>query len=429
MNIGKWFKKRGFKFILKRGSVLLERYGISPIKSIRRIENCLAVLKRYNCSPTIFTPGIIVKRFPTFSKQLQQNGAEIGIHSYYHIDLKSISLEKAIKQLDKANMMFSRHNIGVFGFRCPYLSYSNELKEGLPEGLFGYSSNQAIWIDVVNQNQKLQESLIYKTLERFYNPKLFSKNVSIPRSDANLIELPVSIPDDIQLHDGLNLNSEGISQAWIEMLHQTHLRGELFTLIFHPELGSIVDKSFDSLLQNTMSLQPIVWIARLRDICDWWKEKATFGVEVTSTFDSLILRFTCSSRATILVRGQPISGKTQSWDGAYRVVKTNEIEVPIEPRPFVGIGSDLPDDTVSFLKENGYILEIGEKATRCGIYIDATSLHKLSGEIQLINYIEESKVPLVRYWRWPDGAKSALSITGDLDALSLLDYASRLFAT
>jgi hypothetical protein len=61
------------------------------------------------------------------------------------------------------------------------------------------------------------------------------------------------------------------------------------------------------------------------------------------------------------------------------------------------------------------------------IYLDGEILAKLPNNVELINYIETSPAPLVRYWRWPDGAKSALSVTGDLDALSLLDYVSRLF--
>jgi hypothetical protein len=82
---------------------------------------------------------------------------------------------------------------------------------------------------------------------------------------------------------------------------------------------------------------------------------------------------------------------------------------------------------ISFLQEQGYILDTGETATRCATYIDATTLTSFASEVKFIEFIEKSDSPLVRYWRWPDGAKSALSITGDLDALTLLDYVPRLF--
>jgi len=88
----------------------------------------------------------------------------------------------------------------------------------------------------------------------------------------------------------------------------------------------------------------------------------------------------------------------------------------------------VPKQVVSFLREQGYILDTGETATRCGTYMDAATLARLTTEVELINYIEASPGPLVRYWRWPGGAKSAMCVTGDLDALTLLDYALRLFA-
>jgi hypothetical protein len=48
-------------------------------------------------------------------------------------------------------------------------------------------------------------------------------------------------------------------------------------------------------------------------------------------------------------------------------------------------------------------------------------------EVQLIEVIESSPSPLVRYGRWPHGAKSALCVSGDLDALTLFDYVTRFF--
>jgi hypothetical protein len=107
-------------------------------------------------------------------------------------------------------------------------------------------------------------------------------------------------------------------------------------------------------------------------------------------------------------------------------LSTRELDIPAEPRPFVGLPASTPEQTVSFLEEQGYILDSGETATSCGTYIDAATLARVTTEVELINHIEASSGPLIRYWRWPDGAKSAMCVTGDLDALSLLDYALRL---
>ena len=429
MNIRKWFAARGPQFVIRRTTSLLSRYGIAPARATARIDNNLMTLAKFGCAPTFPTPGILVQRYSPFFQRIQAGGAEIAVHSYQHVDLNSLTLAGAREQLNRAVQVFRNYGIEARGFRCPYLSCSDELLESLPVGLFGYSSNRAIWLDVPHLNQNNGQSVIFNTLRRFYNPKSSAETICMPWSRSNMIEIPVCVPDDLQLHDGLNFDSEGISQTWIEMLHQTHRRGELFNLIFHPELGSVCKKSFEDLLQQAIQLKPAVWIARLGEISAWWQEKSRFKVEVIPTSDSLQISLECSPRATILARGLGTMHSTPVWDGAYRRLQTEVIEVPAEPRPFVGLATDAPVSVIAFLQEQGYILDTGETATQCGIFLDRNTLVRLANQVQLVDYIEASSAPLVRYWRWPEGARSALSVTGDLDALTLLDYVSRLFVS
>jgi hypothetical protein len=213
------------------------------------------------------------------------------------------------------------------------------------------------------------------------------------------------------------------------MLHLTHQRGELFNLIFHPELGSVCKQSFEDLLVQAIRLEPAVWITRLRDICDWWNEKSSFRVDLMPNSNGLLLAFSCTPRATILVKGFELKNSGCAWDEPYQRLLSRTLEVPASPRPFIGLSPKTPQKVISFLLEQGYILDTTEQATGCSIYLEETSLAAMSSEVQLIECIEASTGPLVRYWRWPNGAKSALSITGDLDALSLLDYLSRLYKT
>ena len=65
---------------------------------------------------------------------------------------------------------------------------------------------------------------------------------------------------------------------------------------------------------------------------------------------------------------------------------------------------------------------------RSGLPLDSATLAGIPNGVELASYIEGAGTPLVRYWRWPDAAKSALCVTSDLDALPLLDYPYRLFA-
>ena len=426
MNLQKWYQARSPRFVWQRATSVLDRYGMAPTKAIHRIDECLEKLAELGCAPTFPTPGIVVQRYPQFIRHLQESGAEIAVHGYWHIDLSALPVSVAIQQLTRAVRTFEHLGIQVHGFRCPYLGCNDELRDALPDGMFGYSSNRVIYwdLDTFGAGNK---SEFFETLRRFYQGKPFSDTVCLPSIHSSLIEIPVCVPDDLQLNDGLRLSPEEIGQVWSQMLDQVHQRGELFTLIFHPELATDLEQSFVAVLDKARRLYPGVWISRLRDISDWWREKSRFAVAISHTLNGLHLLFTCSERATILAKGLSVCGSEPTWGGNYYRLTTTNLDVPAEPRPFIGLPADAPQHIVSFLQEQGYILDTSELAARCGMYIDAATLAKLTSAVSLIDHIEASPGPLVRYWRWPNGAKSAMCISGDLDALTLLDYASRLF--
>jgi len=483
LKLRQWLALRGPAYVHKRAAVLLDRYGITPAKAVDRVEGLIATLAEYGCAPTLPTPGYIVQRYPQFLRHLQDAGAEIAVHGYDHVDLGVYPPTEACEQLVRAAQVFAHHGIEVYGFRCPYLSCTDDLLDVLPEGVFDYSSNKAIWWDVASSTGVRNAATTLDVLHRLYRPTSALDTVCTPWTRSNVVEIPVCLPDDLELHDGLRLGPEGMTQAWSQILHRTHRRGELFVLMFHPELAWRCQQPLMTVLHEATRLHPPVWIARLRDISNWWREKSSFAVAISHTPAGLHISFTCSERATILVRGlgtcgperarcpepfvpgpctgppwvlghctvrsstvpKPLvlwpkdtgdqgsgtvpkdQGPVEGWDGAYYQLRTRALHVPAEPRPFVGLPVNAPKRIVSFLREQGYILDTGETAARCGTYIDAATLAGLTSEVELINYIEASAGPLVRYWRWPNGAKSAMCVTGDLDALTLLDYASRLF--
>jgi hypothetical protein len=80
------------------------------------------------------------------------------------------------------------------------------------------------------------------------------------------------------------------------------------------------------------------------------------------------------------------------------------------------------DGTVAFLAELGYVLDDGPTAHECTLVLDGA----VRSGVELLRHIEESVGPLLRFSSWPSETKSALCLAGDLDALSLRDYARRL---
>jgi len=244
----------------------------------------------------------------------------------------------------------------------------------------------------------------------------------------HLVEIPVCLPDDLQLLDGLKLDEHGVGQAWINILHETHRRGELFDLMFHPESFDDCGSALEAVLRKAQDFEPRVWITQLRDINQWWREKSGFTVERTDTDHGLHLRFHCSDRGTVLLRQLDIVEPTESWYGPYRVLRGRTLQLKPHERPFVGVAADTPSTLVAFLQEQGYLVETGAEASRCAIYLRATDLAALPNQFELIDFIETSPAPLVRFWRWPSETRSACCVTGDLDALSLTDYVARVFA-
>jgi hypothetical protein len=81
---------------------------------------------------------------------------------------------------------------------------------------------------------------------------------------------------------------------------------------------------------------------------------------------------------------------------------------------------------LAFLAEEGFPAERGEDPSRYGAWVD------VAGEMdekRILATIESSGGPLVRLARWPAGARSALSVTGDIDCMTLQDFALRLWET
>jgi len=73
------------------------------------------------------------------------------------------------------------------------------------------------------------------------------------------------------------------------------------------------------------------------------------------------------------------------------------------------------------------LLVIALIADKFGAYLDVADGEWT--EIAVLARIDAGPGPLVRLGRWPNGARSALAVTGDVDALTLGDFAIRSWET
>jgi peptidoglycan/xylan/chitin deacetylase (PgdA/CDA1 family) len=419
-----WLRHRDLTYVASRALALVKRYGITASAGQCRIMEGVNLLSRYGCSPTFPTPGRVVDAHPGFCRAVQSMGAELAVHGYDHVDFRSLSPESARAQFATAVAAFGDRGLEVSGFRCPYLSYEESLSDSLPVSAFRYSSNRAVWWNVLGPEMTDEGNAVFRTLQSFYRAEPADQTVVTPEFHKGVVEIPASLPDDIQLHDGLKLGPEALTAAWMDILKRSYQRGEIFALLFHPESFPECSDAFETILRSALALEPSVWVAQLKEVADWWYEKSEFTVSAERLDHGFRLRFRCSPRATILIRGA-ITPDGQPWFGDYRCLEDRDVVISGAFKPFIGVEESAPPAAVAFLREQGYIVEPPETFHTCSLRLSAHQLLNLQRR-ELVDFIEAQPSPLVRFWRWPSKTRSALCITGDLDALCLIDYVRRL---
>jgi hypothetical protein len=124
-----------------------------------------------------------------------------------------------------------------------------------------------------------------------------------------------------------------------------------------------------------------------------------------------------------LARRLPVASAVP-WSDGSTLVRDDHVVVPAERRPFVGVHPSSPPALATFLREQGYIVETSDDERAYTCYLRHERFER-EDQQALLAGIDETPVPLLRLARWPDAARSALALTGDVDALTIRDYAFR----
>jgi peptidoglycan/xylan/chitin deacetylase (PgdA/CDA1 family) len=413
---------RRVSYLARRSVSLARRYGFRDGKAKERILRCVRALADYGLAPTFATPGSVIERAPEFFRELQAMGVEFAVHGYNHVDFRPLDHAAIREQFERAIDSFQRHGIAFEGFRCPYLSYTDKVAKIVPEGTFAYSSNEAISWDVLDGREGTSTS---GQLEEFYAPAPATEAISTPYVRGPFVEIPVSLPDDLQLLDGFGLKAPAISNVWKAAFDETYGRGELFGPLFHPESFDSIQPAVRDVVDEMRARQPKVWMTQLREIARWWRERESSEARTSTEGALLRIDFHGSKRATVLARDWPDGSTTATWGGRYSVVNDKTMRFDARTRPFVGLRGT-SERTASILREQGYILELGEEASSCTVCIDRELASRFERDAEIVAHIESTAGPLLKFSPWPDGAKSAFYLAGDLDALSLREYTRRL---
>lgn len=415
------FKGKGLRQLTRRVQAITGRYGLTPGKMSRALDHFVAVLDQYETRATFPVTASAVERNKGVIEAVQDSRIEFAIHGYCHVDHSLLPAAKQNQDLARSRQLFISRNITASGFRCPYLRSNADTFEAVRNAGYCYDSSQSLAWDVL----KGRGSDGYQRALEFYGAQSAQDYPALPRIENGLVEIPYCLPDDEALWDRLVFSHDGErSQPWNEILTETHRRGELFTLGLHPERIYLLEMPLRNVLERARDLKPPVWFARLDEIASWWQARTALVPEITTNLTGWTIRVDELAGLTFQVRGVTIHNSASTWDDSWTQVPGFEIRVEHTVPPWIGVSSRSDPALAHFLRQQGHIVETSGDPTSHSIFFDLPTFRR-EDERRLLGEIEASAKPLVRLSRWPDGARSALCVTGDIDALTIWDYLLR----
>jgi peptidoglycan/xylan/chitin deacetylase (PgdA/CDA1 family) len=422
-------KSRGPRNLLKRAMAILNRFGISAHRFQRRLLRYSAVMRKHGCVPTFAITAVTLKRHPRLVQQLSREGIEFAVHGYVHTDYKMLSADEQKQHFQRAIGVFNDCRIPFVGFRAPFLRANGSTAGTLADLGFSYDSSRVIRWDVFDETEYASRPRrAYRRLVDFYRPLDSRRYLALPRFSDGLVEIPVSIPDDEAMVDRLGITDEArITDIWRAILRRTHERGEIFTVQLHPERVSLCEPAVTKVLEEARELAPPVWVATLAEIAQWWKERSRFVFDISpGEGGGYRVLARCSERATVLLKNCRAEAASQEWAEGWKSIGPRQFLLRSPARPVIGVAPDTSQAAVDFLVSEGFLVERSARRSDYGLYLADLVKFGEADEKALVARVQSADAPLLRFWRWPSDARSALSVTGDIDSITLTDFALRV---
>lgn len=432
-------KTKGIHNFARRLWTVFTRFGITESRTRRALRSTIETLRQYDAAPTFFIPAVVLRRHHKLLAEISRCDAEIGIHGYVHNDYRFLSEAKQFKQTEQAISLFRSTNTPYQGFRNPYLGWTEESLTVFTALDFTYESNQAIIHDVIDLDllAPVIRSGYEKSLALF---QALTCNVYTlrPHFVGPLVRIPTSIPDDEMLFDRLRITEpEEVGGIWSRVMQRVYDFGGVYTLNLHPERAVPCKKALTKLLYYADNRPLPVWLARLQDIAQWWKERSRFRLVITPlAFERWQVQTLCSSHATLLGRNLTVENQPSlAWHGNDKRLQVCDCIIKATTCPCIGLSPQTPQEVADFLQEQGYpvMQSVQEESYPYALYLDlpdgfgTTPGEQFQQRSLLIQQIEQLDAPLLYFGCWPDGKRAALAITGDIDSVTIQDFFLRIF--
>lgn len=431
-------KTKGLHNFLRRLWTVFTRFGFSEKRARRALYAITVSLQQCNAGPTFFIPAVVLNRHPRLITAIARQGAEIGIHGYVHNDYRALTEEQQYQQTAEAISAFKRAQIPYEGFRNPYLGWTEASRRIFATLGLTYESNDAVLHDVLDLEQfsPLLRSGFEKSLALFQAIPCTTYTLR-PHLEGRLVLVPTSLPDDEMLFDRLRITEPAeVGRIWSSVMQRVYERGGIYTLNLHPERGILCKAALDLLLATARSQPLPVWVVRLGEVAAWWRARSQFKMQIAPQAPGRwLVEATCSPRATVIARHLEVVDQPTTPGAAGEVWVSSQRFTVSAPRcPCLAVSPETPEEVPHFLQEAGY------PAVRCSpgdaqayaFYFDlpeglgATRAQRIERCSALVEQIEQLEAPFLRFGCWPDGNQAALSVTGDIDSVTIQDFFLRI---
>lgn len=410
---------------------ILNRYGMGQKRFLNTLRRMCQLSQSYHVPITLPITASVLNRYAPELRKICGDHVELAVHGYQHVDYTKLNRKRAVQHFNKAFNLFQHRGIEGKGYRFPYLRRDPHLIRMLAKSGFEWDSSQVVLWDVLNQDFFSKESWIaYQKILKTYQVDHSKNKRSLPEILGDIVEIPVSIPDDDILIERLQISDRKlIGDIFTDMLYQVRDKGEILVLQMHPERFSEFTEPLKEVIKNFHNLKD-GWAATLGQVADWWKEKRASKIKVESiSRNDYLIEKLGPGNATLMVQGKniKINCKTIPWDSNLNIIERKNFKIKSKNKPVIGVPLKYSDDDLLFLQEEGYTYEKSNHAQQYNWYLQCkTELNRQKRE-QIIQELSQVENPLLRFWRWPGNARFCLSITGDIDAITVWDFWERLY--
>ena len=402
--------------LAERLRTVTARFGPTPERMVRRLRAYADFGMATGVAPTWPITAVVLARHPEAVRPFVDAGVEFAIHGLYHNDYALMPGTLQLRDITLAQSTFQRAGIPTVGFRAPYLRANDATADAVAAAGLTYVSNQAIMFGALKVDLTPSQQRAHERALQLYDAHDGAEVASRPQHKDGLIHIPVTIPDDEIMVDRLGLTALEQAEVWIAMLETIHEQGDLLTVQLHPERWPDCASAAAGVVSRAAELPGGVWTARLDEIAHWWLARAACRLTVERLDEAHVqVSLEGDPRAALLVRS---GGDGETSESSRRLT------IPSRRLPVIGVEPAAPARLVAMLKDEGYPVVVGAPAEDCVVHLDH-SAGDLT-DLAIRRRLAAATGPLVRIAPWPQGHRSALALSGDIDALTFQDFVFRI---